>query len=142
MHSRIPSSDEAGLGALASGRLDESDVDVGEDTTGSDSAVLKESVELLVVSNSELDVSGDDSGLLGVLGGVASELENLSSKVLKDGSKIDGGTGTNSGGGSVLLEESGDSTDGELETGSGSLGHGSGGGVLSLSSSFSGHFVS
>ena len=142
MHSRIPSSDEAGLGALASGRLDESDVDVGEDTTGSDSAVLKESVELLVVSHGELDVSGDDSGLLGVLGGVASELENLSSKVLKDGSKIDRGTGTNSGGGSVLLEESSDSTDGELKSGAGSLGHGSGGGVLSLSSSFSGHFVS
>ena len=121
MHSRnkrVLSSDEAGLGALASGRLDESNVDVGEDTTGSDSAVLKESVELLVVSHGELDVSGDDSGLLGVLGGVASELENLSSEVLKNGGKIDWGASSNSGGISSYLKESGESTDWELKSGS------------------------
>ena len=113
------------LGALGSGGLDESNVDVGEDTTGGDGGILKELVEFLVVSDSELDVSGDDSSLLGVLGGVSSELENLSGEVLKDGSKVDGGTGTNSGGGSVLLEESSNSSDGELETSSGGLGHGS-----------------
>ena len=103
-------------------------MDVRENTTGGDGGILKESVELLVVSDSELDVSGDDSGLLGVLGGVTGELEDLSGEVLKDGSEVDGSTGTNSGGRSVLLEESSDSSNGELETGSGGLGHGSGGG--------------
>ena len=100
-------------------------MDVRKNTAGSDGGILKESVELLVVSDSELDVSWDDSGLLGVLGGVSSELENLSSEILKDGSKVDGSASTNSGGRSVLLEESSNSTNGELETGSGGLGHGS-----------------
>ena len=113
------------LATLTGGRLDEGNVDVGEDTTGGDGGILKESVELLVVSNGELDVSGDDSGLLGILGGVSSELEDLSSEVLKNGSKVDGSASTNSGGRSVLLEESSNSTNGELETGSGGLGHGS-----------------
>ena len=98
-------------------------MDVGEDTTGGDGGILKESVELLVVSDGELDVSGDDSGLLGVLSGVTGELENLSSEVLKDGGKVDGGTSTNSGSRSVLLQESSNSTNGELETGSSGLGH-------------------
>ena len=70
-------------------------MDVGEHTSGGDGGILKESVELLVVSDGQLDVSWDDSGLLGVLGGVSSELENLSSEVLKDGSKVDGSASTN-----------------------------------------------
>ena len=100
-------------------------MDVREDTTGGDGNILHELGELLIVSDGELDVSWDNSALLGVLSGVTSELENLSSEVLKDGSKVDGSASTNSGGRSVLLEESSDSSNGELETGSGGLGHGS-----------------
>ena len=103
-------------------------MDVREDTTGGDGNILHELGELLIVSDGELDVSWDNSALLGVLGGVTGELEDLSGEVLKDGSEVDGSTGTNSGGRSVLLEESSNSTNGELETGSGGLGHGSGGG--------------
>ena len=98
-------------------------MDVREDTTGSDSAVLKELVEFFVVSNSELDVSWDDSGLLGVLGSVSGKFENLGGEVLKDSSEIDWGTSSDSGGGSVLLEESSDSSNWELKTGTSSLGH-------------------
>ena len=107
--------------------LEESDVDVGDDSTGGDGGSLEELVELFVVLDGKEDVSGDDSTSLVVLGGVTGELEDLSGKVLKDGSKIDGGSGSDSLGVSSLLEESGDSSDGELESSSDGLVDGSGG---------------
>ena len=61
-------------------------------------------------------MSGDDSGLLVVLGSVSSELEDLSSEVLKNGSEVNWGTSTDSLGESALLEESSDSTNGELKS--------------------------
>lgn len=91
-------------------------MDVGENSTASDGGVGHELVELLVVSDGELNVSGHDSGLLVVLGGVTGELEDLSGEVLKDGSEVHGGTSANSLGESALLEESGDSSNGELES--------------------------
>ncbi len=68
-------------------------------------------------------MSWHNSGLLVVLSGVACELEDLSCEVLKDGGKIDWGSGSDSLGVSSLFEESGDSSDWELKTGSGGLGH-------------------
>ena len=68
-------------------------------------------------------MSWDDSCLLVILGGVTGELEDLSGEVLKDGSKVDWGTGSDSLGVSALFQESGDSTDWELKSGSGGLGH-------------------
>ena len=95
---------------------EEEDVDVGEDTTGCDGSVAHELVEFLVVSDGELNVSGHDSGLLVVLSGVSSEFEDLSSEIFEDGSEVHGGTSTNSLGVSALLKESGDSSNGELES--------------------------
>ena len=80
---------------------------------------MEELVEFLVVSDSEENVSGDDSGLLVVLSGVSSQLENLSSQVFEDGGEIDGGTSTNSFGVVGVSEESANSSDGELEASSG-----------------------
>ena len=94
-------------------------MDVWENTTGSDGGGAEELVELFVVADSELDVSWHNSGLLVVLGGVASELEDLSGEVLKDGSEVDWGTGTNSGGVSSGSHLSGNSSNWELESGSG-----------------------
>ena len=105
--------------------LEESDVDVGDHSTGGDGGSLEELVELFVVLDGEEDVSGDNSASLVILGGVSSELEDLSGEVLKDGSEVDGGTGSNSLGVSSLLEESGDSSDGELESSSDGFGQGS-----------------
>ena len=98
-------------------------MDVWENTTGGDGDVLHKLGELLVVSDGELDVSWDNSALLGVLGGVTGELEDLGGEVLKDGSEVDWGTSTNSVGVLSGLEESGDSSDWELKAGSGSLGN-------------------
>ena len=94
-------------------------MDVREDTTGGDGNILHELGELFIVSDGELDVSWHNSALLGVLGGVTCELEDLSGEVFKDGSKIDWGTGSNSLGVSSLSEVSGNSSDWELKSGSG-----------------------
>ena len=108
------------LGGIALLTLDlageEEGVDVGEDTTGSDGSVGKQLVELLVVSDGELNVSGHNSGLLVVLGGISGELEDLGSEVLKDGSEVHGSTSANSLGVAALLEEPGDSSNGELKS--------------------------
>jgi hypothetical protein len=61
-------------------------------------------------------MTGDDPGLLVVTGSVASKLENLSRKVLHDGSQVYGSTGTNTLGVVTLAEQTVDTTNGELET--------------------------
>ena len=67
-------------------------VNVGENTTLGDGDVSEELVQLLVVADSELQVTGDDTGLLVVTSGVTSQLEDFGSQVLKDGSEVDGST--------------------------------------------------
>lgn len=67
-------------------------VNVGENTTLSDGDVSEELVQLLVVADGELQVTGDDTGLLVVTSGVTSQLEDFGSQVLKDGSEVDGST--------------------------------------------------
>ena len=101
-------------------------MDVREDTTGGDGNILHKLGEFLVVSDSELDVSWDNSGFLGVLGGVTGELEDLSGEVLKDGSEVHWGTGSDSGSVLSCLQESSASSHWELESGSGGLGDWSG----------------
>jgi hypothetical protein len=73
-------------------------------------------VQLLIVADSKLEMTGNDTGLLVVAGGVASQLENFSSKVLEDSSKIDGSTGTDTLGIVALSQETVDTTDGEGKT--------------------------
>ena len=91
-------------------------MDVGEDTTLSDGDTREKLVQLLVVTDGELEMPGDDSGLLVVTGGVASQLEDLSSEVLEDGSQVDWGTSTHAFSVVSLAKESVDTTDGELKT--------------------------
>ena len=93
-------------------------MDVGKDTTVGNGSSTHELGELVVVTDGELDVTGGNSGFLVFLGGVSGELEDLSGEVLKDGGEVDGGTGSNSLGVSAGLHVAGDSSDGELESGS------------------------
>ena len=60
--------------------------DVGEDTSFSNSGVGQKFVEFFVVSDGEKNVSGDNSGLFVILGGVSGEFQDFSSQVLEDGS--------------------------------------------------------
>ena len=131
MSQRIKLLDESfGLFTLLLG-WDEEDVDVGENTAGGNSGVAKESVELLIVADGQLNVSWDDSGLLVVLGGVSSEFENLSGEVFENCSKVNWGTSTNTGGVFALLEVAADAAHWELESSLGRLGGRLGSGLAS-----------
>jgi hypothetical protein len=61
-------------------------------------------------------MTGDDTGLLVVASGVSSQLEDLSRQVLKNGSEIDGGTGTDTLSIVALAEKTVNTTDRESET--------------------------
>ena len=67
-------------------------VNVWQDTTLGDCDVSEKLVQFLIVADGELEMTGDDTGLLVVTGGVASQLEDFGRKVLKDSSEVDGGT--------------------------------------------------
>jgi hypothetical protein len=113
------------LGSLSLGLLllgEKNGVDVGEDTTLGDGNTAQELVELLVVSHGELDVSGHNAGLLVVAGGVAGELKDLGSEVLKHGGKVHGGTSTHTGSVATLLQEAADTSNGELKSSFGRAG--------------------
>ena len=71
-------------------------MDVGDHTTTSDGR-LDEGVKLFVSADSELQVAGSYSLDLKVLAGVTCQLENLSSEVLKDSSRVDSGGSTDTG---------------------------------------------
>ena len=94
---------------------EEDGLDVGEDTTLSDGDTREKLVQLLVITDGELKMTGDDSRLLVVPGGVTGQLEDLSGEVLKDSSQVDGGTSSNTFGIVSFAEKAMDSTDGELE---------------------------
>jgi hypothetical protein len=91
-------------------------VDVGEDAALGDGDVSKQLVQLLVVADGKLEMARDNSRLLVVTGSVAGQLEDLSRQVLKNGSKVDGSTGTDTLGVVALAEQTVDTTDREGET--------------------------
>jgi hypothetical protein len=49
-------------------------------------------VQLLVVPDGELEMTGNDTGLLVVAGSVTGQLEDFGSQVLKHGGEVDGST--------------------------------------------------
>ncbi len=106
-----------GSDLLLLGLLGEEDsLDVGEDTTLGNGNSGEKFVELLVVADGELEMTGDDPGLLVVTGSVASELENLSCEVLHDGSEVHWGTSTYTFSIVSLAEKTVDTSNGELKT--------------------------
>ena len=112
-------------------------MDVGQDTTGGDGDVSEETVQLFVVLDGESDVTGHDTRLLVVTGGVSGKLQDLGAQVLQDGGKVHGGTCSHPGGVLALTQVTSDTTDGELKSG---LGRSSCGLLFSTASfSFSRH---
>lgn len=94
-------------------------VNVRQNTTLGNGDVAQELVQLLIVSDGELEVAGNDTRLLVVTGSVASQLENFSGEVLEDGGQVDGGTGTDTLSVVALSQKTVDTTNGERETGLG-----------------------
>ena len=122
-----PSSWVAGLetrvSKLHDGRKGRSDqltlVNVGEDTTLGDGDVTEQLVQLLVVADGELKMTGNDTRLLVVTGRVTSQLQDFGCEVLQDGGEVDGSTGTDTLSVVALAEQTVDTTDRESETGLG-----------------------
>ena len=64
--------------------VDLSGMGEAEQLTGGDGDAAEQLAQLLIVADSQLDVAGDNPGLLVVAGSVSSQLENLSCQVLQD----------------------------------------------------------
>ena len=70
-------------------------VDVGQNPSLGDGDSSQKHVELLILPDGELEVTGDDPHLLVVPGSVPSQLEDLGSEVLHDSSQVDGSSTSN-----------------------------------------------
>ena len=90
-------------------------MDVGEHAAARDGDARQELVELLVVAHGKLHVARDDARLLVIAGGVAGELEDLSSEVLEHSRQVHGRAGADARGVLALLEEAVHTAHGELE---------------------------
>ena len=97
-------------------------VDVGQHSSGGDGHSSQESVQLLVVSDSQLDVARNDAGSLVVAGSVSGQLQDLGSQVLQHGGQVHGGSGSDAVSVSALTQVTVDTSDGELQTSSVSSG--------------------
>lgn len=64
-------------------------VDVGKDTTEGDGGT-DQSVQFLITTDGELEMSWSDTLDLEILGSVACEFKDFGSEVLQDGGDIDG----------------------------------------------------
>ena len=93
-------------------------LDVGQHTTLSNGDSLQELVQLFVVSDGQLQVSGNDSSLVVVSSCVSSQLQDLSSQVFQDSSKVDWGTSSDSLSVVSFADASVDSSNGELQSSS------------------------
>ena len=67
-------------------------MDVWQYTTLCDCDVSEKLVQFLVVSDGQLQMTWNDTGLLVITGGITSQLENFGREVLEDGSEVDGST--------------------------------------------------
>ena len=130
------SSSRLGSGDIGAGSLlgQQQAVDVGEHTTLGDCDASQQLVQLLVIAHSELDVAGVDTVLLVVTGSIASQLKDLSGKILEDGSEVDGSAGTNTGSIVAFAKMAMNTTNGKLQSCARGARLALAGGGLSLSS--------
>ncbi|CAH3188754.1 unnamed protein product [Porites evermanni] len=70
-------------------------LDVGQNTSLSDGDAGKQFVQLFIVADSKLKVTGNDSGFLVVTSSIARQLEDLSAQILKHCSQVDWSTSAN-----------------------------------------------
>ena len=108
---------ELSLGCLLGLLWQQNSLDVGEDSTLGNGDAGEQFVQLFIITDGQLEMAGDDPGLLVVTGSVASQLEDLSRQVLHNGSQVHGGTGSYTLSIVTLAEQTMDTSNGELESG-------------------------
>ena len=91
-------------------------LDVGQDASLSDGDASEMPVELLVVADGQLKMSGVDPQFLVVPGGVAGQLVYFSGQVLHDGSQVHWGACSYTLGIVAPLEVAVDTANGELQS--------------------------
>ena len=94
-------------------------LDVGQHTSLSDGDARQEFVQLFVVADGELQVTGDDPRLLVVAGCVSCQLENLSGQIFHHGSQVHGCSGADALSIVAFAQMTVNTTNGELETSTG-----------------------
>jgi hypothetical protein len=69
-------------------------LDVGQNTTLGDGHTRQKFVQFLVITDGQLQVTGDDPALLVISGSIACQFKNLSCQVFHDCSQVHWGTST------------------------------------------------
>ncbi|XP_073502315.1 uncharacterized protein [Phyllobates terribilis] len=90
-------------------------LDVGQDASLGNGHPTQQPVELLVIAHRQLQVTGDDAGLLVVPGSIAGQFQDLSSQILQHSGQIDRSAGADSLGIIALAEKPVHTADWELE---------------------------
>lgn len=96
---------------------EEDSLDVGQDTTLSDGDAREEFVQLFVVPDGQLEMTGNDSRLLVVTSGVTGQFQHFGGEVFHHRCKVDWSTGSHPLGVVSLPQEPVDPSDGELKPG-------------------------
>ena len=68
-------------------------LDIGQHAALSDGHPREQTIQLLVIPDGQLEMSGHDPALLVVSGRISGQLEDLRGQILHDGGQIDGGSG-------------------------------------------------
>ena len=84
------------LAALIGRLFKENGLNIRQDASLGNGNIAKKFIQLLIVSDGKLNVARNDSFLFVVTGGVPSELQDFSSEVLEDSSKINWSSKSNS----------------------------------------------
>eukprot|EP00469_Lotharella_globosa_P017238 CAMPEP_0167821324 /NCGR_PEP_ID=MMETSP0112_2-20121227/6717_1 /TAXON_ID=91324 /ORGANISM="Lotharella globosa, Strain CCCM811" /LENGTH=98 /DNA_ID=CAMNT_0007722247 /DNA_START=300 /DNA_END=596 /DNA_ORIENTATION=+ len=91
-------------------------MDVRQNTASSNGDVSEEFVQLLIVADSQLNVTGNNARTLVVPGSVSGELENFSGEVFQNSSEIDWSSSSYACSVSAFPEETRNTTNRELES--------------------------
>ena len=124
--------------ALAAGMVllgQEDGLDVGQHTSLGDGNTRQKLVQLLIVSDGQLQMTRVDPLFLVVTGSVASQLENFGSEVLHHSCKVNWSAGTDPLGIVATAEETVNTANWELEPCTARASLGLGAGLASLSTS-------
>lgn len=98
-------------------------MDVGNDAAASNGG-LDEAIKFLIASNGKLQMAGGYALDLEIFAGISGQFEDLRGEVLEDGGRVDGSGGSHALlATDAVLEVAMDSTDWELEAGSGGSGN-------------------
>jgi len=93
-------------------------MNIRQDACFRDGTELEQFGELLVASNSQLEMTRSDSRLSVITGGVSGQFEDFCREIFEDGGEVDRSTLIDSIGNIGFFESLEDASDGELEAGS------------------------